>query len=157
MNNKPTDFTVPTFKAEEDDEDATATREVDVTRLTEASIKQLQRQDPFMYYSIVAPSGTTLRQNVQNAVVESVAAQVQGLEADDGHQPGVMVQHHTCVSNESDHVTLFVQQGGLNTNNTANNINDEDDDEDAEDEREDENEDDEGESKDADPEDLAWQ
>lgn len=162
MNNKPSDFTVPTFK-DDDDEDATATRQVDVTRLTEASINQLRRQDPFTYFSIVAPSGTTLRQNVQNAVVESVAAQVQGRGADDGHQPGVMVQRHTRVSTESDHVTLFVQQGGLNAtanaNAIANNDNDnaEDDDEDADDESEDDNEMDEGESKDADPDDFAWQ
>jgi hypothetical protein len=50
MDNKPTNFIVPTFKNEDDEDDTR--REIDVTQLTEAARNELRRQDPFMYFSI---------------------------------------------------------------------------------------------------------
>jgi hypothetical protein len=143
MDNKPTNFTVPTFKDEDEDD---ARREMYVTQLTEAARNELRRQDPFMYYSIFAPDGTVLRRTVQNAVVESLVAHVQGGGADDGHRPsGVIVQRRTSVATESDGFTQLVREFGLNNNRNGNNA--QNNGEDAEGEKEDEEEADEGEGK----------
>jgi adenosine deaminase len=90
-------------------------------------------QDPFMYYSIFAPDGTVLRQTVQNAVVESLVAHVQGGGADDGHRPSaVIVQRRTSVATESDGFTRLRQA----FRNNDNNANAQNNGEDAEDEKE---------------------
>jgi hypothetical protein len=160
MDNKPTNFIVPTFK-DEDDEDDTR-REIDVTQLTEAARNELRRQDPFMYYSIFAPDGTVLRQTVRNAVVESLVAHVQGGGADDGHRPSaVIVQRRTSVSTESDGFTEMVRAFGNNDNNAnaQNNGEDAEDEKEADEsegEREDEDEADDGEGKTEDLDDFAW-
>jgi hypothetical protein len=144
MDNKPTNFTVPTFKDEDDEDDAR--REIDVTQLTEAARNELRRQDPFMYYSIFAPDGTVLRQTVQNAVVESLVAHLQGGGADDGHRPSrVIVQRRTSVATESDGFAQLVREFGVNNNRNGNNA--QNNGEDAEGEREDEEEAHEGEGK----------
>jgi hypothetical protein len=153
MDNKPTNFIVPTFK-DEDDEDETR-REIDVTQLTEAARNELRRQDPFMYYSIVAPDGTVLRQTVRNAVVESLVAHMQGGGADNGHRPSaVIVQRRTSVATESDGFTEMVREFGVNNNDS--NANAQNNGEDAEDEKEADDEADKGEGKTEDLDDFAW-
>jgi hypothetical protein len=162
MDNKPTSFTVPTFKNEDDEDDSRSRREIDVTQLTEAARNELRRQDLFMYYSIFAPDGTVLRQTVRNAVVESLVAHVQGGGANDGHRPSaVIVERRTSVSTESDGFTEMVRAFGNNDNNAnaQNNGEDAEDEKEADEsegESEDEDEADEGEGKTEDLDDFAW-
>ncbi|KAL3793819.1 hypothetical protein HJC23_006179 [Cyclotella cryptica] len=86
---------VPTFSSE-----PRKTKQIDVSKLTEGDIQSLQKDDPFMYYSIPGISeAELLRETVDYSNLSSL---IQG----DGSCSGV-VSRRSRLSTECDYAVLF--------------------------------------------------